>query len=217
LLSAVAAAVVAWHDDQVTITTPALTVGAKTIALTTSDGETATMTNGYTVFPVAETDPILTRIEAAIESLINGLSVAVGYNYNHGVVNQSDRAHWDLSKVNHIVDLDPEIENLEQVGLAVADRYAMRARFSVNSYIPLGIESTNPKKAANPALNACLDDLQRVFGRSPDASHTCTVIQIESAERASSNDGDRFYPKLLTTRWRVDYTQSRFNPEQFAN
>lgn len=213
----VAAAVVAWSDVRVTITMPAGTAGAQTIALTTADAVTASLVNGFTFYPVSATDPILTRIEDSIEALIGALTVAGGYNFDHGVVNQEDRAHWDLAKVNHVVELEPEIECLDQSGVAFADRYAMRARFKAVSFVPISATAQIPKKAANSVLNMCLDDLQRVFGRDPDANNTCTVIQIESAERVDTGDGDRFYPKTLVTKWRVDYTQSRFNPEQFAN
>jgi len=65
--------------------------------------------------------PILTQIETNMQTLIEGMTVAGGYNYNWGTVNQRDYAKCKFPSA--VIDLEPEELNMDEAGGMQADAY----------------------------------------------------------------------------------------------
>ena len=155
---------------------------------------------------------ILTKAEDNINILISGITVAGGYNYNWGTVNQNDLAKCTFPAA--MAELDPEETNLDTPDGIHAGAYLNEAGFKIRIVGQIPQETTNPVYEINKVLNKALDDLKQVFGTEPGASLNDNVdlMQYQRSVRIGKMAGDIFIPKELETFWMVKYHQDRTNP-----
>lgn len=158
-------------------------------------------------------DPILTRIEEAMESLIKTMRYPE-YNYNWYTVNQPD-----LAKVTFpcaTIKLDPQERNLDETNAAHAGCYYNEDLFIITVTGKLDTETDLPTFEINKIHNKALDDLKKIFGINNSIDDTADVILYRSAIRNIKRNGDIFVPGELITNWIVRYTQDRHNPTQIG-
>lgn len=156
--------------------------------------------------------PILTLAEAAMKSLVEGMTTDGGYNYNWGTVNEYDMALCTFPSAT--IELEPEELNIDEPNGAWAGAYYNEDTFRIIVRGKLSDEHTDPNFQADDLLNKALDDLKQVFGIDYHLSGTVNVIMYRGCTRIIERSGDRFIPKRLETRWIVRYLQDRQNPTQ---
>jgi len=154
--------------------------------------------------------PILTQIEAAMKALIESTTVAGGYNYEWGTVNQPDLARCTYPTAEII--LSSEV-NLDEVEGAHANAYMNEAEFLIRVTGENAAEDADsPVYAINAIHNLALDDLKKLFGTNYSLSDTADMIMYQGMQRVTSTAGDIFVPGHIETTWMVRYSQDRQTP-----
>jgi len=159
---------------------------------------------------------ILSKIENNIKTLIEGMTVSDGYNYNWGTVNIIDEVKQD-SYPTALVKLH-DIESIDDIGGGNGNSYAMRARFEIIIKAKLTDETTTPLYDIHDAQYKAYDDLLKLFGNNPslcvDSVPACHYVNPDSVEsREEHETGDIFRPSDFITRWYIYYEQLRTDPE----
>jgi len=210
-----AATVDTWTDTYIIVTIPAGSIGTGDVVVTAADSSFDTLTDGFS-YVADSTSPILSRIEASIASLIEGIQVVDGYNYDWGTSNQQDKALQDADTVAEI-RLSTE-ENVDDDGGSDAGSYLNQAFFDIRVQTTMDTLEATPIFDVNDYHNKVVDDLKKVFGINYSLEDNCNSIMYRGiTERVVTENGDLFTPGHITTRWRVDYAQDRENPEVNAN
>lgn len=161
------------------------------------------------------TTPILTTIEAAAKTLIEGMTTAGGYFYNWGDSNEPDHAKKDAYPNAEISITDES--NQDEADAAHSLAYANRATLEISVYSKLTTLDDNPDFKINENHNKALDDLKRLFGTEENVSGTCNLILYSGSTREQINTGSVIVTGRLITRWTVFYSQSRTTPTDHAN
>jgi hypothetical protein len=163
-------------------------------------------------------DPILTRIEDNMSTLIAGMRVSDGYNYDWLYTNQPDMAKVQYPTA--IITLNPDEQCLDDITTAHAGAYSCKDTFLITVVGTLLAEKELPTFEINKIWNKTLDDLKKLFGTNfsltVDGACACDTIQYRSARRVYKKNGDIFVPGHLETTWEITYSQDRTNPTQFA-
>lgn len=163
--------------------------------------------------------PILDRIEKKIASLVGGMRIADGYNFDWGMVNEQDESIGDFPRcvidpTENVADKENNMDTLAGIG---SRDYTNEVVFTLLVKGELPEFDTNPLFAARSVLRKAHDDLKRLFGIHLNLDSECDNIiyagsQIESLVR---NDVQR--PAQLRTFWKVVYSQDRQTPTQYAS
>jgi len=161
---------------------------------------------------------ILTTIEAAMKTLIDGMTVVGGYNFDWGDSNQPDEALVDANDVFPMALILIENEtNTDLTGGVWASAYQNEVTFKIIVKDKLDAVQSVPNFAINDIHNKCLDDLKKLFGVNYNIGNTCGVIMYVGSERIiDEENGDVFRPGHLETEWLVRYAQDRTDPTQNA-
>jgi len=160
--------------------------------------------------------PILSNIEAAMKTLIDGMTVAGGYNKTWGDSNEDDLAKKDAYPNAEIRLIDEE--NQDEIDGGFSSAYANRATFEVTVHDKLTSVYDNPEYQINVELNKCLDDLKKLFGINYHVSDTVNMIYYRGMVRDEPEKaGDIVVPRKMVTTWMVTYSQGREDPTSNAN
>lgn len=171
---------------------------------------------GGAVSPVS-VEPILTRIESAMTSLIDGMMISNGFFFDWGTVGQRD-----LAKVSKFpsawIDIDEEEENVDGLDSAHANAYQNEVIFQVSAVGKLTSKKAIPNEAIKIISNRVLHDLKKIFGINFALlkGTGVTSIMYQGSNRIFHISGDIFTPETLMSRWRVRYSQSRTEPTEVA-
>ena len=162
-------------------------------------------------------EPILTRIETNIETLIKAMRVSDGYNYDWLYANIPDMAKVQYPTA--LVTLNPDEVAGTDIG-AHAGCYTCVDTFLITVVGTLLAEKEIPTFEINKIWNKTLDDLKKLFGTNysltVDGVCVCDTIQYISSRRVYKKNGDIFIPGHLESTWQVTYSQDRQQPTQFA-
>jgi hypothetical protein len=151
-------------------------------------------------------EPILTRIESAIETLIKTMRTP-DYNYDWNCVNVLDIAKCTFPSA--VVVLNPNEINIDS---AADDLYQNEVTFTIEVVGSLSTEELQPRIEINKVYNKCLDDLKKIFGINYSLSCTCDTIRYAASRREYRKNNDILLPGKLITVWKVSYCQSRIDP-----
>jgi len=173
-----------------------------------------TDSNEVTVSTPAAT-PILSRIEAAMLALIEGMTIAGGYYYDWGDCNERDMAIKDAYP-NAEIYLSDE-ENDDDINGDHSNAYENRATFEIRVHGKLSAIQDNPEFSINAEHNKALDDLKKLFGTNYTVSDTCNTILYRGSRREKANHGDVLVPTILITTWEISYAQDRQSVANNAN
>lgn len=157
-------------------------------------------------------DPILTQAEENMAILVEGMTIADGYNYDWGTVNQPDLAKCTFPCA--VIEMDPEETNLDEPTGVHAGAYLNEVAIKIRAVGKLDTEHTNPVFENNKTLNKALDDLKKVFGTNYSLNGTVDTIMYRRSLRITKQAGDIFIPSELESHWIVRYTQDRQNVTQ---
>lgn len=154
---------------------------------------------------------LLTDIESNMKSLIEGMTIAGGYNFDWGAANIEDEAQ--VVKFPSPLVFLTDLRNQDDVDTgAHAQSYRQLSVFQIVVRGQISSESNTPNFAINPFHNDALDDLLKLFGNNYSINSTCDVIFFRSMSRDIQRTGDRFRPTLLITNWDVYFQQDRTDP-----
>lgn len=147
----------------------------------------------------------LTEVIASINSLIAGITVANGYTFDWGDINPADEtvARYPFSKLRYVAEEPTDSDY----------RYVPRARVSVE--IRVHPDSAAVEGVPFYEVDALIDEylvaLKRRLMRSDQVANEIAglehsaVIQYDGFDKQYANTGDIYKPKVLVTRWLVDY------------
>lgn len=154
---------------------------------------------------------LLTTIETNIATLIQGMTIAGGYNFDWGESNVVDAALVAVFPNAQIYLLD--IDNQDDVDTgAHAQSYRQLGTFRIVVRGKLASVSSKPKFAIHPEHNDALDDLLKLFGNNYSIDSSCDVIFFRRASRDENQSGDVYSDSDLITSWDIYYQQDRVNP-----
>ena len=159
--------------------------------------------------------PILSRIEAAMVTLIEAMTQAGGYYYDWGDCNERDMAQKDAYPNAEIYVLDED--NDDDIDGDHANAYENRAMFEIHVHGKLSSVNDNPEFSINDLHNKALDDLKKLFGTNYTVSDTCNTILYRNSRREGGGAGDVHVPGKLISTWEVSYAQDRQSPANQAN
>jgi len=200
--------IVSESTTEIRFTFPADDAGSYTLQVTEpTNGTTDTATVTY----ADPGTPILTSAEAAMVTLIEGMTEAAGYHNDWGTADQQDRANMTYPAA--FCELLPDEANEDDPDGAHASAYLNRAEFRVRVWVEQSL-AENPVTAVNAEYNKCLDDLKKVFGTGAGSTLSGTVqhIQYLRSERINQESGDVETPGYMDTYWSVLYHQDRTYP-----
>ena len=172
----------------------------------------------YTVPVTPLGTPILDAIGDKISSLISGMLISGGFNFNWGIVNEQDESIGAFPRcvINPTDNLaDKEMCQDSTAGLGSGD-YTNEVIFTLLAKGELSEFSDNPLFDIRSTLRLALDDLKMLFGVHLNLDGTCDNIMYMASqiEPLAQNDGQR--PAQLRTFWKVIYSQDRLTPSQYA-
>jgi len=153
---------------------------------------------------------ILSNIEAAMKTAIDGMTVAGGYNYAWNNVHQPDLAF--ATYPNSVIMVEAE-RCVDESDGAAAQLYTNEVDFLIIVRSQLSGVVDIPNYSVNADHNKALDDLKKLFGTNYHITNTCDRIMYKSSEREIKKNGDIFVPGDMLTRWVVYYRQDRQSPE----
>jgi len=162
-------------------------------------------------------DTGLENIEVAIENLVNGMTIAGGFNFDWGTSNEPDRALNDRFP-NALIKRGIE-ENQDPLGSTHSQAYHNEVDFQI---VVRGKQATItkfPNVSMDTEHNKALIDLKKLFGKRENQhlNDTANSILYRSSIPVLLKSGDIFGPSDLVTEWLVRYAQDRLDPTQPAN
>lgn len=154
---------------------------------------------------------LLTTIESNIATLIQGMTIAGGYNYDWGESNVVDTAKISVFPNAQIYLID--IDNQDDVDTgAHSQSYRQLGTFRIVVRGKLASVASKPKNAINAEHNDALDDLLKLFGNNYSIDSSCDVIFFRRAVRDEQQSGDVYSDSDLVTSWDIYYQQDRVDP-----
>lgn len=153
---------------------------------------------------------ILTSIESAMKSAIDGMTVAGGYNYAWNNVHQPDLALATFP--NCIIMIEAE-RCVDESDGAACQLYTQECDFLIVVRGQLSTVTDIPNYSVNAEHNKALDDLKKLFGTNYHITNNCDKIMYKGMEREIKKNGDIYVPGEMVTRWTVYYRQDRQSPE----
>ena len=175
----------------------------------------------------SQTLPHLTRLEAAVVALIDGLATTDGYWYSWGTSNERDlaRVTFGASVPCAWVDLVPIEDTLDGENSDDSWGYTNRVKMVVTAAVRHDSEASNPKEAYKADCNKMSEDLKRAFGNNLSTAVTAVNFfnEIEHCKYVRSEiqwmdkSADILVPGFLKTEWELTYTQLRTDPSVVGN
>lgn len=161
---------------------------------------------------------VLGDAESQMVSIIDGITTSDGYNFNWGSTNLEDMANVDDHSFDAyaLIYWDGE-DNTDEIDGAHASAYANVAEYRIIVRVPLTEKSNNPELDIRANYHKAVDDLKKVFNAYYDLNGTVLYIQYQSSRIIDVDQGNRFLPSELETRWTVKYYQDRSSPTTFGN
>jgi hypothetical protein len=163
--------------------------------------------------------PILDNVETNMASLIVGMSINDGYNFDWKMVNQEDETLDDYPQavINPTDSLaDKETSQDTTAGLGSQD-YTNEVLFTVLVKGELKNPGSNPIFEVRSILRKCLDDLKKLFGTNYTLNNSCDNILYVGSQQEPKRNNDVQRPAQLRTIWKIIYAQDRQNPSQYAS
>jgi len=162
--------------------------------------------------------PILERIESKIASLVGGMLIANGYNFNWGIVNEQDESlgtfpRCVIDPTDSLADKESNQDTLAGVG---SMDYTNEVTFTLLVKGELPVFDTNPLFAIRSLLRKAHDDLKRLFGVHLNLDGECDNIMYMGSQIESLTRNDVQRPAQLRTMWKVVYSQDRQYPFLYA-
>ena len=161
---------------------------------------------------------ILDNIETNMASLIGAMTIAEGYNFDWGTVNEEDLSNctFPSAVIDPTDSLADKEKNMDTLAGISSRNFTNEVLFTVLVSGEMPEFSSNANFESRSMLRSALDDLKMLFGTNLSINNTCDNVlyvgsQIETLKR---NDVQR--PTRLRTIWRVVYSQDRQNPTQYA-
>ena len=163
--------------------------------------------------------PILDTAEAKLETLISGMKIADGYNYDWSVVNEEDEAIGTFPRA--IIDPRDELADREVcqdtlAGIGSRD-YTNEVIFTILVAGELPAFDNNPAFAIRSTLRKALDDLKKLFGIHNQLDGACDNVLYASSQIEPIRTNDILGAAQLRTRWKIVYSQDRQTPTQYAS
>lgn len=167
--------------------------------------------------------PILDTIETNIATLISGMTVIGGYNYNWGTVNEQDESiaifpFCVINPTDSLADRETNVDNIN--GISSLD-YTNEVLITLLCKGELPVFDNNPLFAIRSTLRKALDDLKMLFGTytqlQANGIAACdNILYVASQiEPLARNDVQR--PAQLRSMWKAVYAQDRKTPTQYAS
>ena len=118
-------------------------------------------------------------------SLIKGMTVANGFNFDWATVNEIDKAIGDFPRavIDSPIESNKGAElNMDQLNGQHSDAYTNEAIFTIqiSGQLPT-VADQNAYFAIRDTLRRSLDDLKQLFGKNNTANDTCDVILYRDA------------------------------------
>jgi hypothetical protein len=206
------ATIVTWSDTYIDITYPAKAAGTYDLVVTNDDPTSDTYTNAVSVADPGT--PILTNGEAALKSLVEGMSIASGYHFDWGTGTQPDEAlATDVMALIERVE-SPFETNLDDLEGAHSFAYLNTFFYRITVRGKLTTEESLPRWEIMAIWNKLLDDMKKRFGTGSGSTLNGTVqhFAYQNAQVFNELSGDRFKPGRMETFWVGEYIQDRTDP-----
>lgn len=158
--------------------------------------------------------PIIQDCIARIKSNIAGMSVADGYNFGWGSVQEYDLNRMEFPAA--VVRLSDREVNEDNPNGVHAQAYHNRVPVFIQVYLWKDEYGNYPEDEIKIEYFKALDDLKRVFGIDFFLGGSCTKIMYKQFRFIKSDSGDGHIPITMLTNWDVYYIQDRLNPETIA-
>jgi hypothetical protein len=156
---------------------------------------------------------IRTKIRENVATIIQGITIAGGYNNDWGSVNQTNPALTTYPCASVYVGAeDPAAD----VNTSFSDSYQPTAKLA----IVLDVKVTKPTSptdfSSDSIIDEAIDDIKRAIGRNPSLNGAGTLPPLFAGveEPAPYSTGSMFVIKRTKILWDVPYVQSRLEPSQ---
>ncbi len=162
--------------------------------------------------------PILNTIETAITDLVGGMTIADGFNFDWGIVNEQDETIGSFPRcvINPTDGLaDKETSQDSLAGIASLD-YTNEVIYTLLVKGEMATFSSNPLFDIRSTLREALDDLKMLFGMNTNLNGTCDNIMYFASQIEPLNRNDTQRPAQLRVFFKVIYSQDRVTPTQYA-
>lgn len=195
---------------------PSLAVGTYDLVVTNPvNGTSDTLTDAVTFLTPGT--PILANAEAQLKILIEGMSVATGYNYDWGTATIPDEA-LGTELVSLIESINPFETNIDDPDGAHSGAYLNECQYRITVRPKLESEETYPDWEVRAFWHRAVDDLKRCFGVG-DGSTLNGVVQYFHYQRTAhfiERAGDVFKPGRIEVYFGCLYHQDRMDPSKNA-
>ena len=163
---------------------------------------------------------ILTMQKYAIKNLIEGMTVASGYNNNWSVVNQLNQAIGSFPRAEVYRPKEDNKDSKTGVG---DHSYTNVVTYKIVVDGEINFISQNPVFDIEEVFSDALVDLKQLFGQNPQlpiniagvVTGSCDSILYRGYEHEYEST-NQFVPTRLITKWEVTYSQDRTQPNLFA-
>lgn len=163
---------------------------------------------------MANTIPILTKIEEGIASYILSIARSTVYYFDWRCVNERDIANQTFPSAEIFIE-DEECQDLEDG--VWAGGYNQHVNVTIRVRVETDVEESNPSYDVDKELNKALDDLKRMFGNQYTVSDSCDTMMYRGMSRVVDGANNILRAKYMDTRWLVKYTQDRKDPTNYSN
>jgi hypothetical protein len=162
---------------------------------------------------------ILDTIETTMASLIAGMTINDGYNFNWSIVNQEDEVIGDFPRAlidprDGLADVETCMDTLAGIG---SRDYTNEVLFTILVAGKLPSYDNNPSWAIRSVLRKANDDLKRLFGINNQLNGTCDNILYVSSRIEPIKTNDIMAAGQLRWMCKVVYSQDRQTPTQYAS
>jgi hypothetical protein len=162
--------------------------------------------------------PIVDTIETTMISLIEGMDVSHGWNFDWGDVNDEDIVGLKfpvaiIDPTDSLADKETCVDTL--AGLSSLD-YSNEILFTILVVGEMPEFSSNPNFECRSLLRKALDDLKMLFGINLNLLATCDNIMYVGSQIEVGNRNDMQRPAKLRSIWKVVYSQDRRTPTMIA-
>lgn len=145
---------------------------------------------------------LLTDIAAEIAELIDDITIANGFTYDFGSINEPDMAHMRYPSADITYASEQVINDLVLAQYGFAD-----AEFQIKIRSKLLTTEGAPLHAIDAEHDKIMHDIKHVFGVNRGALSLTgnPVITYKSFEKENAKAGDVFIPSALIIKWNVRY------------
>jgi len=157
-------------------------------------------------------EPILTRIEQAVADNIKSMTVATGYYYDWGSVNERDVRNQTYPSAEIAISGE---ECQDETDGAWNGVYNQHATMIIRVRVSLDQEEEAPFYEINNRMNRALDDLKRLMGIKYTMSDACETLMYRGMVRIPERSNDILRPSYMDTSWLIQYIQVRTDPSKY--